>query len=384
MMGMKLIRNMVSGLLFTFAFISSAFALQYNMSRGVTPISKEIYGLHMTIFWICVAIAVLVFGIMFYSIFKHRKSKGAVAANFHEHAQVEFIWALIPFIILVLMAIPATKVLMRMEDSSAAVVNIKITGYQWRWKYEYLDQGISFFSNLSTPQDQIDGKAAKGQWYLLEVDKPLVLPIHKKIRFLVTSNDVVHSWWVPAFGIKRDAIPGFIHEAWANIDKPGIYRGQCAELCGMHHGFMPIVVIAKTQAEYELWLKEQGSGAGHVDAKPQILSKTELMKKGEATYKTTCAVCHKPEGIGMPPAFPSLLGSKITIGSVSKHIDIVLHGVKGSAMQAFASQLSDEDIAAVVTYERNAWGNDNQQKWGKAAGGIVQPSDVKAARESSQ
>jgi cytochrome c oxidase subunit 2 len=358
--------------------------MQYNMLPGVTPISREIYGLHMTIFWICVVIAILVFSVMFYAIFKHRKSKGAVAANFHEHAQVEFLWAFIPFVILVLMAIPATKVLMRMEDSSAAVVNIKITGYQWRWKYEYLDKGISFFSNLSTSQEQIDGKVGKGEWYLLEVDKPLVLPIHKKVRFLVTSNDVVHSWWVPALGVKRDAIPGYIHEAWANIDKPGIYRGQCAELCGMHHGFMPIVVIAKTDAEYNQWLKEQGSSSGLTNkskAEPQkVLSKAELIQKGENIYKTNCAVCHKPDGTGMPPAFPALIGSKVVTGPISKHLATVLNGVKGSAMQAFGSQLSDEDIAAVLTYQRNSWGNDQQQKFGKSAGAVVQPADVKAAR----
>jgi len=358
--------------------------MQYNMLPGVTPISREIYGLHMTIFWICVVIGILVFSIMFYAIFKHRKSKGAVAANFHEHVQVEFLWAFIPFVILVVMAIPATKVLMRMEDSSAAVVNIKITGYQWRWKYEYLDKGISFFSNLSTSQEQIDGKVGKGEWYLLEVDKPLVLPIHKKVRFLVTSNDVVHSWWVPALGVKRDAIPGYIHEAWALIEKPGIYRGQCAELCGMHHGFMPIVVIAKTEVEYNQWLKEQGSSSGLTNkskAEPEkVLSKAELIQKGENIYKTNCAVCHKPDGTGMPPAFPALIGSKVVTGPVSKHLTTVLNGVKGSAMQAFGSQLSDEDIAAVITYQRNSWGNNNQQKFGKSAGGVLQPADIKAAR----
>ena len=358
--------------------------MQYNMLPGVTPISREIYGLHMTIFWICVVIGILVFSIMFYAIFKHRKSKGAVAANFHEHVQVEFLWAFIPFVILVVMAIPATKVLMRMEDSSAAVVNIKITGYQWRWKYEYLDKGISFFSNLSTSQEQIDGKVGKGEWYLLEVDKPLVLPIHKKVRFLVTSNDVVHSWWVPALGVKRDAIPGYIHEAWALIEKPGIYRGQCAELCGMHHGFMPIVVIAKTEVEYNQWLKEQGSSSGLTNkskAEPEkVLSKAELIQKGENIYKTNCAVCHKPDGTGMPPAFPALIGSKVVTGPVSKHLTTVLNGVKGSAMQAFGSQLSDEDIAAVITYQRNSWGNNNQQKFGKSAGGVLQPADIKAVR----
>jgi cytochrome c oxidase subunit 2 len=364
--------------------VAQAAESSINMPVGVTPMSRDIYDLHMTIFWICVAIGVVVFGVMIYSIINHRKSKGVKPATFHESVKVELIWTIIPFIILIIMAIPATKVLINMEDDNDADVNIKVTGYQWKWKYDYLDEGVSFFSNLSTPQEQIDGKAPKGQWYLLEVDKPLVVPIHKKIRFLVTSNDVIHSWWVPAFGIKRDAVPGFIHDSWARIDKPGIYRGQCAELCGMRHGYMPIVVIAKTEADYAAWVAKQRGDDASKKAKPSVfkkMSKAQLMEAGKKAYQTTCAVCHKPGGEGMPPTFPALKGSKVATGPVKTHLHNVLFGVKGTAMQAFKDQLSNIEIAAIVTYERNAWGNADKQKYGNLAGGLVQPSDVKAARK---
>jgi cytochrome c oxidase subunit 2 len=354
-----------------------------NMPVGVTPISQDIYGLHMTIFWICVVIGIAVFGVMFYSIFMHRKSRGVKPATFHGSLRVEILWTVIPFIILVIMAIPATLVLMRMEDTSKADINIKVTGYQWKWQYQYLDEGISFFSNLSTPADQMQNKAPKGQWYMLEVDKPLVVPIHKKIRFLVTANDVIHAWWVPDLGIKRDAIPGFIHEAWARIDKPGIYRGQCAELCGMNHAFMPIVVDARTQEDYDKWVQEQKANIKQLAApvalnKNKTLTLQQLMKQGEEVYNTNCAVCHKSDGSGMPPAFPAIKGSKIATGSIQDHINIVLKGK--NAMPAWASQLSDAEIAAVITYQRNSWGNADSKKYGANAGGAVQPADIANAR----
>ena len=245
--------------------------LELNMTTGVTPISRDIYDLHMTIFAIVCVIGVLTFGVLIYSLVKHRKSRGHKPANFHGSTLVEVIWTVIPLLILVAMAIPATLVLMRMSDDSKSELTIKVVGYQWKWKYEYLDQGISYFSNLSTPPDQMANKAPKGKWYLLEVDKPMVVPIHTKIRFLVTSNDVIHSWWVPALGVKRDAIPGFIHEAWAKIDKPGVYRGQCAELCGLNHGFMPIVVVAKTKAGFEKWVASQTKAQS--DLKPKNATK---------------------------------------------------------------------------------------------------------------
>ncbi|MCH9770665.1 MAG: cytochrome c oxidase subunit II [Gammaproteobacteria bacterium] len=354
----------------------------FNMTEGVTPISRDIYDLHMTIFWICVAIGVVVFGVMIYSLIHHRKSKGYQAAQFHGSVKLEIVWVVIPFLILVAMAIPATIVLMRMDDDSHADINIKITGYQWKWKYEYLDQGISFFSNLSTPQSQIKNKTKKGKWYLLEVDKPLVLPIHKKIRFLVTSNDVIHSWWVPALGIKRDAIPGYIYQAWARIDRPGIYRGQCAELCGAHHAFMPIVVVAKTQEGFDKWVAKQTHVHLNQPATPsKPMTKDKLMTAGKKVYGTYCSVCHKADGSGQPPVFPALKAGKITVGPVAGHIDIVLNGKQGTAMQAFGNQLSDTDLAAVITYERNNWGNANQKKYGDNAGGIVQPAEIAKARK---
>lgn len=352
---------------------------KFNMTPGVTSVSHDIYTLHMLIFYICVVIGVAVFAVLIFSLINHRKSKGSVPADFHSSLGVEILWAVVPFIILVLMAIPATHVLIRMDDASKPDINIKVTGYQWKWKYEYLDYGIQFFSSLSTPPEQLTSHAPKDQWYLLEVDHPLVVPTNKKIRFLVTSNDVVHSWWVPALGIKRDAIPGFIYESWARIDRPGIYRGQCAELCGLHHGFMPIVVEAKTPEEFDRWAA--ANAPGNQPAAPAAPMTLEaLTSEGQQLYNTTCSVCHKPDGSGMPPAFPALKGSKIAIGPVASHIDIVVHGKAGTAMQAFGPQLTDEQIAAIITYERNSWGNNNKGLYGDQAGGLVQPADIAKAR----
>lgn len=238
-------------------------AWQTNMPRGVTPISHAIYHLHMLVFWVCVGIAVVVFSIMIYSLIRHRKSRGVKPAHFHENFFLEIAWAIVPFVILIIIAIPATKTLIKMNDNRAPELTIKITGYQWRWRYAYLDQGIDFFSNLSTPAEELQNQAKKNQWYLLEVDHPLIVPTHKKIRFLFTSNDVIHAWWVPSLGIKRDTIPGFINEAWAKIDTEGTYRGQCAELCGTNHAFMPIVVKAVTPAEFIVWVKQQSGEHRH-------------------------------------------------------------------------------------------------------------------------
>jgi cytochrome c oxidase subunit 2 len=343
------------------AFYAADVSAEYgvNMTRGVTDISHSVYDLHMTIFWICVAIGVVVFGVMFYSIFKHRKSKGAVASNFHDNTTVEILWTIVPAIILIVMAIPATTVLIDMYDTSDADVDIKITGYQWKWRYEYLGQDVNFFSSLSTPKDEIYNAAQKNENYLLEVDNALVVPINKKIRFLVTANDVIHSWWVPDFAVKRDAIPGFINESWTRINEPGIYRGQCTELCGKDHGFMPVVVRAVEQAEYDDWIiqkQEQAKAAAALAALTFTLE--EQMQRGEEVYLKTCAACHQPNGAGIPPAFPALKGSDIALNDIQKHIEVVVDGIAGSAMQAYGDQLSDVDIAAVVTYERNAWGND--------------------------
>ncbi|AZG75050.1 cytochrome c oxidase subunit II [Shewanella livingstonensis] len=344
-----------------------------NMTQGVTDISGKVYDLHMTILYICCAIGLVVFGIMIYSMIYHRKSKGAVAANFHESTKVEIAWTIIPFIILIAMAIPATKTLIAMEDPSDADLTIKITGSQWKWHYSYFDKDIEFYSTLSTPREQIDGSEAKGEHYLLEVDKPLVLPINQKVRFLMTSDDVIHSWWVPAFAVKKDANPGFINESWTRIDKPGIYRGQCAELCGKDHGFMPIVVQALSEADFDNWLVEQKQLASNAAAAAtaslsQTLSIEELTTQGEQIYIARCAACHQPNGAGLPGVFPSLIGSPIIKGPVDGHLNIVLNGKAGTAMQAFAKQLTAKEIAAVITFERNAWGNNS--------GDVVQAADV--------
>lgn len=345
-----------------------------NLTPGVSPISQDIYQLHMLIFWVCVAIGVVVFGAMFYALFHFRKSKGARPATFHSHMWLEITWTIVPVLILVLMAIPATKVLLNMGNDDKEAITIKITGYQWKWHYEYLEDGVSFFSNLSTPPAQMKNEEPKGPEYLREVDHPIVIPIHKKVRFLITSNDVNHAWWVPDLGIKRDAIAGLINEAWTIADKPGTYRGQCAELCGVNHAFMPIVVIATSEQGYKDWLAQQKgeATAGSADVNKKWTMQ-ELMTKGEQVYGRICAACHQPTGLGLAPTFPALKGSKIATGPVDGHLEIVFNGKSGTAMQAFKSQLSDTEIAAVVTYERNAWGNNT--------GTMLQPAQVKALRD---
>ena len=342
-----------------------------NMPKGVTDLSQSIYGLHMSIFWITVVIGIVVFSVMFWSVIFHRKSRGAKASEFHESTLVEIIWTTIPFIILVVMAIPATKTLIEVYDADNAEIDIKITGYQWKWQYEYLGEDVSFFSNLSTPREEILNQRTKTENYLLQVDEPLVVPVGTKIRFLITAADVIHAWWVPALAVKKDAIPGFINESWTNINEPGIYRGQCAELCGKDHGFMPIVVDARPMDEYKAWLAEKRAEAAKVrELTQKDWSMAELMVKGEEVYNKVCAACHQPNGEGLPPMFPALKNSPVAIerDQIPKHIDVVVNGVKGSAMQAFKDQLSEVDIAAVITYERNAWGNDT--------GELITPKDI--------
>ncbi len=351
-----------------------------NMTEGVTGISNTVYNLHMTILFICIAIAIIVFGIMFWSLYRHRKSKGAVAAKFHESTTVEIIWTAIPIVILIAMAVPSTQALILMEDTTEADITIQITGSQWKWHYRYFDDDLEFYSRLTTSQAEINNEVEKQPYYLKEVDNPLVLPINKKIRFLITADDVIHSWWVPAFAVKKDANPGFINEAWTRIDTPGIYRGQCAELCGKDHGFMPIVVTALEPAAYDTWLAQAKVTAkqqlqAEQDSLTQTLDMPAMMTLGESVYNRACAACHQAGGLGIPGAFPALKNSPIALGDVNKHIDIVLHGVSGTAMAAFAKQLTKKELAAVITYERNAWENNT--------GDIVQPAQIDTALSNS-
>ena len=352
-----------------------------NMREGVTAISRDVYSLHMIIFWVCVVIGVLVFGVMILSMLMHRKSLGVKPADFHHSTKLEIIWTIIPVVILVVMAIPSTATLTAMYDASDADIDIEVRGLQWKWQYTYLnddpEKEVKFISSLLTPSEEIYNDARKRENYLLDVDNEVVIPINKKIRFLITSQDVIHAWWVPDFAVKKDAIPGFVHESWAIVEEPGIYRGQCAELCGKQHGFMPIVVRAVEQAEYEEWLVGKQEEAKAVfETVGKEWTQEELMVKGEEVYTRVCSVCHQANGQGLPPAFPSLVGTGLAVGSMQEHIDIVLHGKAGTAMQSFSSQLNAAEIAAVVIYERNAWGND--------MGDMIQPREINEMMSGGQ
>ena len=342
---------------------------QLNMPQGVTEVSQAAYDIHMIMMWICTVIGIAVFGFMFYVMYAHHKSRGAVAANFHENHVVELIWTIVPALILIVMAIPATSALLKVYDTENADIDIKVTGYQWKWQYEYIGEGVKYMSELRTSQDEIYGRTPKGEHYLREVTEPLVIPVGKKVRFLITGNDVIHSWWVPDFGVKRDAVPGLFTAAWAKTDKPGVYVGECTELCGLGHAFMPVVVEVKEEAEYNAWLagkKEEAAVYASTIGKEWTFD--ELMVRGEEVYSRSCAACHQADGNGIPGVFPALKDSPIALGAKEGHIGVLIDGVAGTSMQSFADQLSEVDIAAVVHYERNAWGND--------VGDVTQPIDV--------
>ena len=378
------------------AFLGEAQAdYALNLTEGVTELSRDIYDLHMLIFWICVAIGVLVYGLLIYSLIKFRKSKGAVPADFHENTKLEVLWTVIPFLILLGMAVPATKVMLKAYDVSGADMTVKVTGYQWKWRYEYLDEGLDFFSTLDAKSNearQLNSgiNPAEVPNYLLEVDHPLVVPTGKKIRFLFTGADVIHSWWVPDLGWKKDTIPGFITDGWTRIEKPGIYRGQCTELCGRDHGFMPIVIIAKPEAEYKQWLAEQKKALGHVEAESASTAvavaspapvaetapvstsggdKSHAMAEGQKVYDAHCVSCHQANGEGIPGLFPAIKGSKVVNGPVGEHIALVVNG-KPPLMASFKNILKPEEVAAVITFQRNSFGNNT--------GDVVQASDVLA------
>lgn len=348
-------------------------AREITFQPPVTPIAEQIIHLHNYILAICAVIFVGVFGVMFYSIFKHRKSAGHEAAQFHENTLVEVVWTVIPFLILLFMAYPATKTILAMKDTAAADMTVKVTGYQWKWNYDYLQEGFGFYSNLKTPEAQIEGREPKGENYLLEVDNPLVVPVESKVRLLLTAGDVIHAWWVPAFGVKLDAIPGFVRDTWFRAEKIGTYRGQCAELCGKEHGYMPIVVQVVSKEDYAKWASAQKQKmAAAADDPNKTWDLKDLVARGEKVYTANCVACHQANGKGVPPAFPPLDGGKIATGPKAEHIATVLKGKQGTAMASFA-QLSDTDLASVVTYERNAWGN--------KTGDAIQPAEIAAARK---
>ena len=363
----------------------AALANRYNLQEPQSTIAHQIYNLHTDIMWIILGIFVVVFGFMTYAIVMHRKSVGHKAAQFHEHVGVEITWTIIPFFILLFMAWPATKTIIAMKDTSSADITIKATGYQWRWGYDYLKgegEGISFYSSLSTPREQIEDYEHKGtnksEHYLIEVDNPVVVPVGKKVRIITTANDVIHSWWVPQLGIKQDAIPGFVRDTWFKADNPGTYRGQCAELCGKDHGFMPIVVEAVTPDKYATWVADQKkkiAAAAPDPAKQWTLD--ELKAHGEKVYAANCVACHQATGMGLPGTFPALSGSKVVNGPKEGQIAVVLNGVvkdgKPTAMVAWGKQLTDTDIAAVITFTRNNWSN--------KTGEMVSPAEIKAARK---
>lgn len=388
------IGRIAAGAGLTLAVQASAWAdWAVNMPRGVTAISEEVYGLHMLIFGICVLIAIVVFGAMIWSIVYHRKSRGVEPAKFSHSTRVEIVWTIIPIVILVGMAVPAADTLIRMEDTRNSDLTVKITGYQWKWEYEYLEEDIRFFSNLA-PESNRARQLRSGinvrevENYLLDVDRPLVVPVGAKVRLLLTANDVIHSWWVPDFGGKKDAIPGFINEFWFQAERPGIYRGQCAELCGRDHGFMPIVVEVLPVEEFTAWLAEHSPRAATRLAAATTMSPVTdpaadapaasagpwtldtAMARGEPLHASNCAACHQSNGQGLPAAgFPPLAGTGVTR---DEHIKLAVHGRTGTAMVGFGPQLDNEQLAAIVTYQRNAWGNES--------GDLVAPADIAAVR----
>jgi cytochrome c oxidase subunit II len=382
---MNLLGNAMRALLLTLAAMSTGAVFanqdmpggpavnQLNFPVAATKIMAEIHWLHWMMLVICTVIFIGVFGVMFYSILKHRKSKGAKSASFHESTTVEIIWTVIPLLIVIGMALPATKTVVAMKDTTNADITIKTTGYQWKWGYDYLKgegEGISFLSTLSTSRESINNLAPKSNTYLMEVDNEMVVPVNKKIRMITTANDVIHAWSVQAFGVKQDAIPGFVRDTWFKAEKIGTYRGQCSELCGAQHAFMPIVVRVVSDEDYTKWVAEKKKEmAALADDPSKVYTLAEQMDRGAKVYAANCAACHQPNGKGAG-SFPALDGSKVVLGPKEANFQIMLNG-KG-AMPKWGGVISDGDIAAVITYTRNAWGN--------KTGDVYQTPDLMAAR----
>jgi len=373
--GSMMLKKLLVGAL-ALAVCGLAAAAEWNLQPAASRVAEDIHWLHEAVMVLVIVLFVGVFGFMFWAVYAHRKSVGHKAAQFHENTLVEILWTVIPAIILVIIAVPVTKVVIAQKDTSSPELTIKVTGIQWKWAYDYLKgegEGISFVSQLATPRAQIENREAKGEHYLLEVDNELVVPVGKKIRVLTTAADVIHSWWVPAFGAKQDAIPGFIRDIWFKPAKTGTYRSQCVELCGKDHGFMPIVVRVVSAEEYTKWVGEKKAMlAKAADDETKTYTMEQLMARGEKVYAANCVACHQASGKGLPPAFPALDGSKLVQGPAAGHIDIVLHGKPNTAMQSFA-RLNNVELAAVITFERNSWGNKTGQ--------VVQPSDIQARRK---
>ena len=349
---------------------------QINLHPPATRVASELMWLHNFMLVICTVIFVAVFGVMFYSILKHRRSRGAKAANFHESTAVEVAWTIVPFLIVIGMALPATKAVVAMKDTTNADLTIKATGYQWKWGYDYLNgegQGINFLSTLDVTHRQMsDAGKPQGDDYLLKVDNPLVVPVDKKIRIVTTASDVIHAWMVPAFGVKQDAIPGFVRDTWFRADKTGDFYGQCAELCGKEHAYMPIHVKVLSQADYSAWVAaQQKKMAAAADDPAKVWTQADLVARGEKVYAANCAVCHRPDGQGAGP-IKKLDGSPVVIDAdKSKQIAVLLNGLP-NGMPAW-KQLSDTEIAAVITYTKNSWSNHTGQ--------VVQPAEIVAARK---
>ena len=351
-------------------------SIGFQVPRSI--VARQIYDLHTIVLWICISIAIIVFGIMFYSIVRHRRSSGRQATQFDSNKPLEIMWTVIPCLIVAGLAYPATRGVIAMKDTSGPDLTIKVTGYQWKWRYEYLGENVSFYSDLATTREQIENKAQKGVNYLVEVDHPLVVPVARKVRLLMTADDVIHGWFVPALGVKQDAVPGFVRDTWFKVDTPGTYRGQCTELCGKDHGYMPVVVEALPEEKYQAWLAAQKATnttatAAAATTAAKTYSIDELKAEGEKVYARSCAACHQANGQGVPGTFPAIAHGPIATGPLAAHIDIVMNGSKKNpAMAAWKQQLSDLEVAGVVTYQRNAFGN--------TTGDVVQPSQIVAAR----
>jgi cytochrome c oxidase subunit 2 len=366
------LKSILTIILGIFAPLSFSAWSDINMEPGATQLSQEIFGLHMFVFYVCLVIGVIVLAAMAFILFQYRRKEGVKPAEFDDSKTLELTWTILFALILIGLSIPATKVMIKAYDDTEGEINILITGHQWKWQYEYIEDEVGFFSNLSTSLDKRNNLAPKDENYLLEVDEPLIIPVNTRIRFLITANDVIHSWWVPDFAIKQDAIPGFVNTGWTYVSEPGVFRGQCTELCGQYHGYMPIVVKAVSSEEYASFIVDKKEAKiQQALLTEKLWEKSELVTIGEDIYQKNCVACHQVSGAGLPPIFPALAGSDIVLNGKERQIEILMEGVQGAAMASYAEQLSEVEIAAVITYTRQAWGNDEA-----GDGKIVLPKEI--------